>query len=108
MLPRSSMRVPVLRVEKITRNSRGKAKVKTAPAGLRQNAFCSNLSWRAAMERSVMGGGRLGGEGQVDVLQAGSGDAQAVQGDAPFEGPPGERVEHGCGLGGANDHAPRV
>src|SRR5919205_1549811 len=85
--PRSSMRWPELSVEKMTRNRSGKANVNTAPAGLRQNAFCSNRSWRAAMARSLTGGRGLGGEGEVDVLQGGAGDGQPLEDGAVVAGP---------------------
>src|SRR5688572_21198445 len=106
MLPRSSRRAPELSVEKMTRKSSGKANVNTAPAGLRQNAFCSNRSWRRAILTSLTGG--LGGQFQVDVLQRGPGDGEAVEGDAPFERPTGEHVEGGGGIRGSHDDAPPV
>ncbi len=101
--PRVSIRPPEFRLLKMNRNIRGKAKVNTAAAGLRQNAFCSNLTWRAAMARSLMRDrswarsrperGRLLGELEVDVLQPGPGDGEVGEGEAPAQGPAGEGVE---------------
>ena len=56
MLPLVSIRPPEFRLPKMNRNINGKANVNTAAAGLRQNAFCSYRTWRAAMARSLMGG----------------------------------------------------
>src|SRR4051812_45364674 len=102
MFPRSAMRVPELSVEKMTRKRSGKAKVNTAPAGLRQNAFCSKRSWRAAIATSLTGMGRLRGQLDVDVLERGAGHGQAVERRAPLQRPAGEGVEGRRRIGGAD------
>ena len=52
--PRVSIVPPELRLPKMSRNIKGKAKVNTAAAGLRQNAFCSYRTWRTAIATSLI------------------------------------------------------
>src|SRR5581483_11336534 len=63
---------------KSARNSSGSRKLKNAALGLRQNILRSSRYWRQA----IAAASGIGGQLQVDVLERGAGDAQALEAGA--------------------------